>query len=431
MKLLLKNAQVITMNIKNEVLNNYCIGISEGLIEYLGEYSEALSEGYDKIIDCKGKAVMPGLINCHGHAAMTLFRNYADDLKLMDWLFKKIIPLEDKLNDEYVYWGSKLAILEMLRSGTTTFTDMYFFMNSTAKAGIESGIRATLSRGLVGDSKGGEINEKFQEAISFYNEYNDSGNGRIKVNFGPHSVYTCSIPFLKSINAKAEEMGVAMQVHISETRDEVENCIKEHGMSPVKLLDEIGLLKPSTIGAHCVVLDDEDIDILASRKVNVAHNPGSNLKLASGIAPVSKMMEKGINVCLGTDGAASNNNLDMFEEIRTSTYIQKVYTNDPTALSVDEVLKMATVNGAKALGLPKLGVIETGMKADLIVINTNKAHYYPKYNTKAALVYSGNSSDVETVIIDGKLVMENNSILTIDEEEVFYEINRLSTKITS
>lgn len=426
MNILLKNAEVITLNAKEELLINKCIGIRNGKIDYIGEFNESLMDAYDKVIECSGKAVMPGLINAHGHAAMTMFRNYADDLKLMDWLFKKIFPLEDKLNEEIVYWGSQLAMLEMIKSGTTTYTDMYFFMNATAKAAGEAGIRACLSRGLVGDSGDGAVNDKLLEAIDFHKEYNNSYDGRIKVNFGPHSMYTCSVPYLKTIVSKAEEMNVSMQIHISETQDEVNNCNEKYGMSPVKLLEGIGMLKSSTLGAHCVVVNDEDIDILARNKVNVAHNPGSNMKLASGIAPVSKMLAKGINVCLGTDGAASNNNLDMFEEMRSATYLQKVYTNDPTSLGVEQVLKMATVNGAKALGINDLGTIEVGMKADLIILDTNKPYYYPRYNMKAAIVYAGNSSDVETVIIDGKIVMEKNKILTLDEEKIYYEIQRLS-----
>jgi 5-methylthioadenosine/S-adenosylhomocysteine deaminase len=426
MKLLLINAEVLTINEENEVLKNSCVGISEGKIDYLGEYSKELSEKYNRVVDLKGKLIMPGLVNGHGHAAMTMFRNYADDLKLMDWLFNKIFPLEDKLNDEIVYWGTKLAILEMIKSGTTTYTDMYFFMNSTAKAVSESGIRACLSRGLVGDTDNVEVSDKFKEALDLYKEYNNSSNGRIKVNLGPHSVFTCSLPYLKGVVSKSEELNIPIQIHLSETRDEVDNCYKKYGVSPVKLLEDIGMLSSSTIAAHCVVLDDEDINILSKHKVNVVHNPGSNLKLASGISPVCKMRSKGINVCLGTDGAASNNNLDMFEEIRTATYIQKVFTNDPTALAVDEVLKMATVNGAAALGFDKLGAVKLGMKADLVILNTEKPYYYPKYNTKAAIVYSGNSSDVEMVIIDGKLIMENNNILTMDEEKILYETQRLS-----
>jgi len=430
MKLFLKNGEVITLNDKDEVLYNCCVGIEEGKITYLGEFDEKISSKYDRVIDCRGKVIMPGLINGHGHAAMTMFRNYADDLKLMDWLFSKIFPLEDKLNDEIVYWGSKLAMLEMIKSGTTTYTDMYFFMNSTAKAVGESGIRACLSRGLVGEAEEGVVNDRLKEALDFYKEFNNSFNGRLTVNLGPHSVYTCNLHNLKTIVYKAEEMNIPMQIHISETKDEVEDCIKKHGKSPVKLLDEVGLLKSTTIAAHCVVLNDEDIDILSNRKVNVAHNPGSNLKLASGIAPISKMLAKGINVCLGTDGAASNNNLDMFEEIRSATYLQKVLMSDPTALPVDRVLKMATVNGAKALGIEGLGMLGLGMKADLIILNTNKPYYYPKYNTKSAIVYSGNSSDVESVIIDGKIVMEDNKILTLDEEEIYYEVQRLSKNLT-
>lgn len=431
MNLLLKNSEIITLNQNNDVLKDCSLGISNGVIDYLGPYSREIENRYGHIIDCKGKTVLPGLINCHGHAAMTMFRNYADDLKLMDWLFNKIFPLEDKLTDEIVYWGTNLAILEMLKSGTTTFTDMYFFMDSAAKAAGESGIRACLSRGLVGDSDGNGINEKFKEALEFYKSHNNSFNGRIKVNLGPHAIYTCSVPYLKQIAAKSEEMNIPIQIHLSETRDEVDDCIKAHGVSPVKLLEDTGILKSTTIAAHCVVIDDEDIEILFKNKVNAVHNPGSNLKLASGISPVAKMISKGINVCLGTDGAASNNNLDMFEEIRTATYVQKVYTADPTALPVDEVLRMATVNGGRALGFEKLGTIEMGMKADVIVLNTQRPYYYPKYNTKAAIVYSANSSDVDTVIIDGKIVMKNNNILTLDEERIFYEVDRLSKQLTA
>jgi 5-methylthioadenosine/S-adenosylhomocysteine deaminase len=434
MNILLVNGEIITLNHKNEVLMNSCVGISEGKISYVGEFSDKVINKYDRVIDLKGKAVMPGLVNCHGHAAMTMFRNYADDLKLMDWLFNKIFPLEDKLTDEIVYWGSKLAMLEMIKSGTTTFTDMYFFMDATAKAAQESGIRACLSRGLVGDSGDGKVNDKLKEAIDFHTRYDGMANGRLKVNFGPHSVFTCSRPYLETIEKKAEEMHIPLQIHLSETRDEVENCKKQYGVSPVKLLEEIGMLKNTTIAAHCVILDDEDIEILARNNVNVVHNPSSNLKLSSGIAPIAKMLDRGINVCLGTDGAASNNNLNMFEEIRLASYLQKAITQDPTVLDIDTMLKMATVNGAKALGFDNMGIgsICVGNKADLIVINTtSKAYYYPKYNTKAAIVYSGNSSDVESVIIDGELIMENNEIRTIDEEKVYYEVERLSKVLTA
>lgn len=428
MNILLKNAHVITVDDNSNVYDNCCVGIKGGNIDYVGQYYAGLDDKYGRVMDCTGKTVMPGFINAHSHAAMTVFRNYADDMKLMDWLYKKIFPLEDKLDGDIVYWASSLAILEMIKSGTTTFNDMYFFMDKTAEACINSGIRAVLSRGLSGNAD--DINDpKLKEAVELYQNYNGAAGGRIRVVLGPHAIYTCSVPYLKVVTKKSEELGIPIHIHVSETKDEVNGCVEKHGMSPVKLLDGIGMLRRDTVAAHCVVVDDDDMDILAERGVNVAHNPGSNMKLASGVAPIEKMRERGINVCLGTDGASSNNNLDMVEEMRMAAYLQKVYNEDPTALPVDYVLKMATVNGASALGFKNVGMIKEGMAADIIVLNTQKPYYYPWFNIKSAIVYSGNSSDVETVIIDGNIVMENNRVLTLDEERIYREIRRCTEKL--
>ncbi|MDD4504389.1 MAG: amidohydrolase family protein, partial [Clostridiaceae bacterium] len=253
---------------------------------------------------------------------------------------------------------------------------------------------------------------------------------RIKVMLGPHSIYTCSEAYLRKVAGKSRERRIPVQIHLSETKEEVKSCIEKHGSSPVRYLEAIGLLDERTVAAHCVVVDDADIDILADRKVNVVHNPGSNMKLASGVAPVVKMLSKGINVCLGTDGASSNNNLDMLEEMRMAAYIQKVYTDDPTALPADQVMRMATERGAKALGFENTGRLSVGSVADIIVLNTEKAHYYPKYNIKSAIVYSGSSADVETVIIDGNLVMEGGHLITLDEERILYKAQKWALKLT-
>ncbi|MGE5631287.1 MAG: amidohydrolase [Caulobacteraceae bacterium] len=430
MDILLKNVQAITLNDKDEVLQDCWIGIRGSKIDYIGGEQSGLEEKYSKIIDCKGRTAMPGFVNAHNHTAMTLFRNYADDMKLMEWLFDKIFPLEDRLTDEAVYWGSLLAMVEMIKSGTTAFSDMYFFMDSTARAVEESGMKAVLVRGLQGDSGEEDLDYRLRECIELFNNFNNSSKGRIKVMLGPHSVYTCSESYLRKVQKKSVEMGIPVQIHLSETKEEAKNCMEKHGMSPVKYLDKIGMLGNDTVAAHCVVVDDEDIEILASRKVNVVHNPGSNLKLASGIAPVVKMMEKGINVCLGTDGASSNNNLDMLEEMRMATYMQKVNMDDPTALPVDAAMKMATMMGAKALGFQNAGMLSVGMDADLIILNTEKAHYYPKYNIKSAIVYSGNSEDVETVIIDGNVIMEAGHLVTLDEERILYKAQKWAMKLT-
>lgn len=430
MDIFLKNAQIITLDENDSVIEEGSIGIRNNKIDYIGSGKECLETGYRKVIDCKGRTVMPGFVNAHNHLAMTMFRNYADDMKLMDWLFTKIFPLEDKLTDEAVYWASLLAMVEMIKGGTTTFADMYFFMESTARAASESGMRAALSRGLQGDSGGEELDNRLRENLELYDRYHNSANGRIKVMLGPHSVYTCEDAYLRKVAAKSHERGIPVQIHLSETKEELKGCIDKHGSSPVRYLDSIGLLDEKTVAAHCVVVDDADIDILAARKVNVVHNPGSNMKLASGIAPVVKMLGKGINVCLGTDGASSNNNLDMLEELRMATYLQKVFTDDPTALPVDEVMRMATVRGARALNFENVGSLGVGKIADLIVLNTEKAYYYPKYNIKSAIAYSGNSADVETVIIDGSLVMEDGHLITLDEERILYETQKWALKLT-
>ncbi len=429
MSILLKNAQLITINNQDEVIENGCVGISDNKLDYIGSYKPGFEEAYVRVIDCKGKTVMPGFVNAHNHAAMTLFRNYADDMKLMEWLFEKIFPLEDKLTGDAVYSASMLAIAEMLRSGTTTFSDMYFFMEDVARAVGESGIRAVLARGMHGDAADPK-DYRLKENLELFDKYNGAFNGRTSVMFGPHAIFTCTVPYMKMVFDKAKELGTTIQIHVAETKEEVKACLEKHGVTPVKLLYDAGLMDETVVMAHCVNLTEADIDMLAEKRVNVIHNPGSNLKLASGIAPIVKMLDKGINVGLGTDGASSNNNLDMLEELRMATYLQKVHMDDPTALPVDTVLRMATVNSARALGLGDVGSLKVGMKADLIVVNTEKPQYYPKYNIKSAIVYSGNSSDVETVIVDGKIIMEKGVILAFDEEKVLHEAQKFSELLT-
>jgi 5-methylthioadenosine/S-adenosylhomocysteine deaminase len=430
MDILLKNAQIITLNEDNNIIGEGSIGIRNNTIDYIGIGEHTLEAEYSKVIDCKGRTVMPGFVNAHNHLAMTMFRNYADDMKLMDWLFTRIFPLEDKMTEEAVYWASLLAMVEMIKGGTTTFADMYFFMESTARAASESGMRAALSRGLQGESVEEELDYRLRENLELYDRYHNSCNGRIKVMLGPHSVYTCGEAYLRKVAEKSRERGIPVQIHLSETQEEVKICIDKHGCSPVKYLDGLGLLNDRTVAAHCVAVDADDLDIIASRKVNVVHNPGSNMKLASGVAPIVKMLSKGINVCLGTDGASSNNNLDMLEEMRMASYLQKVNTGDPTALPADQVMTMAAERGAKALGFENVGKLSVGSAADLIVLNTEKAHYYPKYNIKSAIVYSGSSADVETVIIDGSLVMEGGYLITLDEERILYKAQKWASKLT-
>ena len=425
MSLLLKNVCIITADEKGTVIYDGNIGIRNGIIDYVGECVEGMEGKYERVLNLKGKAAIPGFVNAHNHSAMTMFRNYADDMKLMDWLFNKIFPLEDKLTEEAVYWASSLALLEMIKSGTTTFCDMYMFVDKTAEAVIQSGMKAALGRGLQGESGEG-TDYRISESLELYKAFHKSNNGRIRINLAPHSVYTCSPAYLEKVGRVAREIHSDIQIHLSETDDEVNNCVEKYGMSPIMLADKTGLFSSKTMAAHCVVVNDEDMEILKSKGVSVVHNPSSNMKLGSGIAPIKNMADRGISVALGTDGASSNNKLDMFEEMRAAAYLQKVILKDPTALPVDQVIRMATVNGAKALGFDNAGEIKEGMAADITIIDMEKPQYYPKYNPKFALVYSGNSGDVETVIIDGRIVMEKGEILTIDEERIMYEVQQIA-----
>lgn len=428
MSLLLKGADIITGDEKSTVIGEGYIGIKNSLINYVGIGYEGISGGYDRIWNLKNRVIMPGFVNAHNHSAMTVFRNYADDLKLMDWLFNKIFPLEDKIKAKDAYWATQLAIMEMIKTGTTAFCDMYMFMEETAVAVSESGIKAALGRGLQGDVA--DKNDfRLKESIGLYRNYHDSSEGRIRINLAPHSVYTCTVEYLEMVADIAADLNCEVQIHLSETDDEVRKSILKHKMTPIKVADKVGLLNNKTIAAHCVAISEEDIETLSNKKVNVAHNPSSNMKLGSGVAPIKRMIDKGINVALGTDGASSNNGLDMLREMRNASYMQKVLLKDPTAINVDLAIAMATSNGSKALGFKNTGKITAGCSADIIIINTEKPWYYPKHNIKSSIVYSGSSKDVETVIIDGNIIMEKGQILTIDEEKVIYEVQKVADNL--
>ena len=370
----------------------------------------------ERVIDASGKAAIPGLVNCHTHASMTLLRGYADDLPLMKWLKDKIWPLEAKLTPEDIYWGALLSCLEMIKSGTTAFADMYFVMDMVAKAVLESGLRACLSRGMIG--VGPQAEAAVEESVSFFREWQGAAGGRIKVMFGPHAPYTCPPDYLKRVADLASRCGAGIHIHVAETKDEIEQIQELYGNTPVKHLWKTGLFEVPVLAAHCVHLDGEDVEILAENQVAVAHCPQSNMKLASGISPVERLLARGVTVGIGTDGAASNNNLDMVEEMRTAALLQKVYTGDPTALPAYTVLEMATRGGALALGLEDVGCLAPGMKADIVLIDLHRPHLFPRHDIAAHLVYAAQASDVDTVIVDGKIIMEKRRVLTLDEERV-------------
>ena len=396
-------------------------------IIHVGETDGSMNAS--EIIDCKNKLAVPGFINTHNHAAMTLFRSYADDMDLMEWLKIKIWPAEEKLEKEDVYWGTMLAVAEMFKSGTTTFADMYFFMPEAARAVKESSCRASLSRGMSGLSPSAGI--AIKESEEFFKEWHNSCDGLITVMLGPHAPYTCPPDYLKRVIDLAGRLDAQIHIHLSETATEVANCQKQYGKSPIALMNEIGLFELGTLAAHCVHVSDDDIEILRQKNVRVAHNPGSNMKLASGIAPVTKMLSSGICVALGTDGASSNNNLDMLEEIRLAATLHKTVSLDPLAVPAGTAIKMATVQGAKALDLEKItGQIAPGFKADITLFDMSALHWYPRHDIVSLLTYAASSSDVHTVIVNGKTVLKNRQLTTIDEERLIFEINNRALRLT-
>lgn len=381
----------------------------------------------DEVIDGKGMLALPGLINTHTHVAMTLFRSYADDLALMDWLQNMIWPAEAHLDDDIVYWGSMLAFAEMIRGGTTAFCDMYMFMESCAKAAEKAGIRGNIARGLAGVTPNGE--KALEENIRLYQDWNNACDGRIRVMLGPHAPYTCPPEYLKKVRDASEKYGIPIHIHLAETKGEVETCIEKFGITPIALMNQIGLFDRPTLAAHCVHVNEEDIQIMAEKHVCVAHNPGSNLKLASGIAPVPKMRSAGITVGLGTDGASSNNKLDMFAEMRLAALIHKAAALDPFAVKADEALQMGTAEGAKCLGYDDLGALDEGKLADIILIDRSGYHWKPRFNSISLAVYAGNSMDVDTVIVNGRLLMRGKELLTIDKEQLDFETERVTKKL--
>lgn len=421
-KLLLKNIELLdTPNGEANV-----IAVEDGKISYIGK---DLPDSFaaDEVIDGKGMLATAGMVNTHGHVSMTLLRSYADDMALMDWLENRIWPIEAKMNAKDIYWGAMLGIAEMLKSGTTCFADMYCFMDDVARAVAETGIRANLSRGLIGLAP--DKDDKLAENTQLVKDWQGYDNGRIRITYGPHAPYTCPVEYLQKVIEAAQTNNAEIQMHLCETKGEVENCIKEHGVTPIKLMDQLGMFEQGTIAAHCVYLTEDDMDIMAAKNVRVAHNPQSNLKLASGIAPVASMLEKGICVGLGTDGASSNNNLDMLEECRAAAMLHKTTTLNPLAVPAAQAWDMATVNGAKVLGFYELGKLSVGQQADIVLWNMHKPYWYPRHNKLSLLVYAANSSDADTVIVNGKVVLQNGSMTLFDEEKIYAEANLRAQKL--
>ncbi|WP_298705077.1 amidohydrolase [uncultured Veillonella sp.] len=385
--------------------------------------SEAIKNA-EYVLYGEGKVAAPGFINTHTHVAMGLFRNYADDLELMDWLSNAIWLAEAKLTDELVAIGTQLGIAEMLRSGTTCFNDMYFFMDETANVVKETGIRAVLSRGMAGVAPTADV--ALQESRHLYNTWHGFEDNRIKVMLGPHAPYTCPDAYMKKVMDLAHELGAQIHVHLCETRTEVEDVLKATGKTPIAHFNDLGVFDTGCIAAHGVHLTDDDMRIMKEKNVRLAHNPQSNLKLASGIANLPALLEKGITVGLGTDGSSSNNNADMLEEVRLAAMLHKATHYDPKVIPAHTALALGTVEGAKVLDYNDLGLIKEGYRADIVLYDVTGMHWLPRYNDVASLVYAANSSDAVTTIVAGKVLMKDRELLTIDEERLRHEVLKQS-----
>ena len=415
--ILIKNAFILNPNNFEEKRQSLLIKN-----DLIAEISDEIDEtNVDKIIDASGKILLPGLVNTHTHLSMTLFRGLADDLSLDSWLNDHIWPMEANLNGDYCYIGALLGAVELIKSGTTTFSDMYFYMEDVARAVDEAGIRAVLSYGMIDFGDAEKREAEIRENLSLFENCNGMADGRIKVFFGPHSPYTASEELLIKVRQLADEYNMGIHIHVSETQKEINDVSEEKGLRPFEYLEKIGFLGPDVVAAHCVWLSDDEIEIIKKHGVKVSHNPCSNMKLASGISPVSKLIENDICVSIGTDGASSNNNLDLIEELKTASLLQKVSTLDPNVLNSHEAIAMGTIKGAEALGLSdEIGSIEVGKKADIILVDTNSANMVPDSSTLTSnMIYSANGSNVDTTICNGKILMENKKLTVLDEQEIY------------
>jgi len=397
--------------------------VRDGRIEAIGEVDPREYEGLP-VIDGRRKLFMPGLVNTHGHAAMSLLRGYADDLALQVWLEEKMWPNEAKFTAEDVRWGTLLAIVEMVKGGTTCFVDMYDHMDEVAGAVEQSGMRACLARGMIGHVPPKVQKAKLAEGRAFAENWHGKAEGRITAMMSPHAAYTCPPEFIRQVVDIAHELDLPIHTHMSETLKEVLDNERQYGLRPVAHLEKLGVFSRPCLVAHGVHLTDEEIDVLKRYDVRVSHNPGSNLKLASGIAPVPALLRAGVKVSLGTDSAASNNNLDMFEEIRLAALLHKGVSGDPTAVPAREALKMGTVYGAESIWLEDVGRLAPGMKADIIALDMDQPHFLPKTDFISHIVYCASAHDVTDVWVDGRRIVRDRELLTLDEERIKHEFSR-------
>lgn len=429
MKILFKNADILVRNGNFNVIEGAYLAVDGNTISYIG--TDEPKDNFDEIKDMRGKLLMPGLINCHNHSPMVLLRGIGSDLPLQQWLFDTVFPIEDKLTAEEIKAGSELALLEMIAGGTVSFSDMYFEPEMTIKAVAESGMKANITRPVQSfdPNETPEQSYRMKEAIELYDKYNNTFDGRVLIDFCIHAEYTCTETVARAFIEKVNERSGNLHIHLSETKKEHDECVEKYGKTPAEWFDGLGGFESSAFAAHCVWLTESDMDLFRRKGVSVVHNPTSNMKLASGFAPIQKMLDMGINVALGTDGASSNNNLDMFEEMHIASIIHNGYLLDATAMNADTVLKTATVNGAKVQRRADCGELKVGNRADIVAVSLDSPHMVPALDKKALLTYSAQSRDVFMTMVDGKILYENGEYKTLDKERIYYDINKAVEKL--
>ena len=431
--LIIAGDHVVTMDGDRPVLADGAVAIDDGRIVAVGPRAE-IAQRYHaaETLDGRNRVVMPGLINGHAHSAMTLMRGLADDLELMEWLQKYIFPTEVRFVDaEFTRIGTELACWEMIRGGTTTFVDMYYYPDAVAQAVERCGLRALVAPTVI-DQKSPDAADgadSLRVAAEFAARWKGRNNRIIPV-IGPHSVYTLKPPQLQAARAKARELGVPVSIHLAESRFEIDYAKQHHSTTPIDLLENLGFFDGPTIGAHVIYPTDAEIPVLARRKVGAIHCPTSNMKISSGVAPIAKMLKAGVPVGLGTDGAATNNDLDLWEEMRLAAFLQKVSTMDPTVIPAKTALRMATAGGAEAIGLgDQIGSLTPGRRADVIQVSLDDLHFTPLYDLISHLVYVADEQDVISVVVDGKVLMRDRKVLTVDVERVRSEAAAIAAKI--
>ena len=420
--ILIKDIDVVTLNVDGDVLRRTDIAISDGKIQSIGAIPADFHA--DETIEASDHVATPGFYNAHTHAAMTFERGWADDLSFDRWLNEKIWVAESALTKEDVRWGTYLAAAEMIRSGTVGFADHYFYMDEVAKVVEEAGLRATLAWCVFGMGAEAEVGAGLEETVGFVQRWQGGADGRIRTVLGPHSPYACPPEFLKLVAQRASELEVGLHIHLSEFPDQVESSLSKYGVTPVRFLEQCGILESPTIAAHSIHITAADMDIMQTKPVTVVQCPNCHMKLGMGVTPVPELLARGVNVALGTDGPASNNDLDMLEEARLATLMQKNHHMDPVVLPAEATLRLATQGGARALGFPDCGVIAEGVPADLVLFDFRKPHLRPRHNLLSNVVYSAKSPDISHVIVDGRLLMRAGELTTLDEERILFEAER-------